>query len=181
MLACLPDNWQHRDIAVALSHVRQFGLAIDCGAHRGTVAKQLCARFARVVAIEPGPLAGRIEPPAEVIRAAVGDKPGRVAMRDGTDNTGERHCVPGDEVDVITLDSLALAPDFIKLDVEGMEWHALVGGEQTVRTHRPVIMLEEKGHETRYGLAPGAACALMRDWGARLMHRTPGRDWIFAW
>lgn len=29
MLADLPDNWQHRDIAVALGFVSGFGLAID--------------------------------------------------------------------------------------------------------------------------------------------------------
>lgn len=178
---CLPDNWQHRDIAAALSFVAGFGLAIDCGAHRGTVAKQLCQRFARVVAIEPGPLGDRIEAPAEVIRAAVGREPGRVSMQDGLSNTGERYCVPGDEVEVITLDSLNLAPNFIKIDVEGYELWAIQGGEQTIRTHRPVVMLEEKGHEARYGLPLGSACEQMKAWGARLVHKTPSRDWIFAW
>lgn len=181
MLACLPDNWQHRDIAKALSFVRGFGLAVDGGAHRGTVTAQLLRRFGRVVAIEPGPLAERIPARAEVVRAALGDKPGHCSMQDGTENTGERYCVPGADVEVITLDSLNLAPDFIKLDVEGWEYFALLGGETTIRTHRPVVMLEEKGHELRYGLPERAGCKLMESWGARLVHKTPARDWVYAW
>ena len=181
MLADLPDNWQHRDIAAALGFVRGFRLAVDGGAHRGTVTAQLLRRFQRVVAIEPGPLAERIPYEAQVIRAALGDKPGRCGMQDGTSNTGERHCIEGDAVEVITLDSLNLAPDFVKLDVEGWEYFALKGGEQTIRTHRPVVMLEEKGHELRYGLPERAGCLLMESWGARLVHQTRSRDWVYAW
>ena len=180
MLACLPDNWQHQDIAKALSYVARFGLAIDCGAHRGTVSKQLCARFARVVSIEPGPLAERIEHPAEVIRAAVGDKPGRCSMRDGTENTGQRHVIPGDDVEVITIDSLDLSPDFIKLDVEGVEHAAIIGGEQTIRTHKPVLMIEENGLCERYGVRHGSAGALLESWGARRV-LVCNKDWIYSW
>lgn len=180
MLADLPDNWQHRDIAVALGFVSGFGLAIDGGAHRGTVTAQLLARFDRVVAIEPGPLAERIPAPAEVIRAALGAAPGRCGLADGTENTGQRHVVPGDEVAVITLDSLSLAPDFLKLDVEGCELFALQGGEQTIRTHRPVVMLEDNGLSERYGVARGACRVLLESWGARLV-AVRNKDEIYAW
>ena len=180
MLTDLPDNWQHRDIAVALGFVTRFGLAIDGGAHRGTVTAQLLRRFERVVAIEPGPLAERIPAAAEVIRAALGDKPGRCDMRDGTENTGQRHVVPGDAVDVITLDSLGLAPDFIKLDVEGCEYTALIGGEQTIRTYRPVIMLEDNGLSERYGVARGACRQLLESWGARCV-AIRNKDEIYTW
>jgi len=181
MLADLPDNWQHRDIAVALGFVRGFTLAIDGGAHRGTVTAQLLRRFARVVAIEPGPLAERIPAQAEVHRAALGAEAGRCSMQDGRDNTGERHCIAGADVEVITLDSLNLVPDFIKLDIEGWEYFALKGGEATIRQHRPIVMLEEKGHELRYGLPARAGCTLMESWGAKLVHQTRSRDWIYAW
>lgn len=180
MLDDLPDNWQHRDIAAALGFVAGFHLAIDGGAHRGTVTAQLLRRFERVVAIEPGPLAERIPAQAEVIRAALGDKPGRCAMADGTENTGQRHVVPGDAVGVITLDSLGLNPDFVKLDVEGCEYAALIGGERTIRTHRPVIMLEDNGLSERYGVARGACRLLLEDWGARLV-AVRNKDEIYAW
>lgn len=180
MLADLPDNWQHRDIAAALAFVGRFGLAVDGGAHRGTVTAQLLRRFSRVVAIEPGPLASRIPVQAEVIRAALGDKTGECSMADGTENTGQRHVIEGAGVAVITLDSLGLAPDFVKLDVEGMERAALIGGEQTIRAHRPVVMLEDNGLSRRYGVESGECRALMESWGARLM-ATRNKDLIFAW
>jgi FkbM family methyltransferase len=40
------------------------------------------------------------------------------------------------------LDDLGLAPFFIKLDVQGHEYHALRGGEGTIRAHEPVLLVE---------------------------------------
>ena len=180
MLDDLPDNWQHRDIAAALGFVTRFRLAIDGGAHRGTVTAQLLRRFERVVAIEPGPLAERIPAQAEVIRAALGSAPGRCGLQDGTENSGQRHVVTGDAVDVITLDALGLAPDFIKLDVEGCEYAALLGGEATIRAHRPVIMLEDNGLSERYGVARGACRALLESWGACCV-AVRNKDEIYTW
>lgn len=180
VLADLPDNHQSADIASALSWVRDFGQAVDCGAHRGIVTAQLLKRFGEVVSIEPSPLAERIPSGARVIRAALGDKPGRCSMRDGRENTGQRHVVDGDDTDVITLDSLGLTPGFVKLDVEGMEWHALMGGEATIRKYRPVVMIEENGLCARYGIEHGAAGALLSSWGARRVC-IRNKDWIYAW
>lgn len=180
----IPDDWQHGDVAQALAFVSKFGLAVDGGAHRGVITRFLSGRFARVVAIEPGPLADLIEG-AEVIRKALGDKPGRTGMANGRWNTGQRHCVAGDDVEVITLDSLGLAPDFIKFDVEGMEWHAIKGAERTIRTYRPVVMFEENGCNRRYGIPDGEAGRLLESWGARrvltLRSNPPDEDWVFGW
>lgn len=184
MLHDIPDDWQHADIDKALTFVRKFDLGIDAGAHRGVVTRKLAQHFDGVVAIEPGPLADQIEG-AEVIRAAIGDKPGHCDMADGKHNTGQRHCVPGDGVEVITLDSLGLAPDFLKLDVEGMEYHALLGAEQTIRTHKPVVMLEENGLNRRYGIEDNACKRLLESWGARhvltMESNPPDTDQVFAW
>jgi FkbM family methyltransferase len=43
------------------------------------------------------------------------------------------------------LDDLDLAPAFIKLDVQGFELQVLIGGEATLRRHRPVLMIESPG------------------------------------
>ena len=42
----------------------------------------------------------------------------------------------------VTLDSLKLEPIFIKLDVQEHEIHVLRGGEETIRRHRPIFMIE---------------------------------------
>lgn len=53
-------------------------------------------------------------------------------------------------VEVITIDSLNEAPLLIKLDIEGMEYQALVGAEQTIDIHEPVIYIERhKSDETK--------------------------------
>ena len=180
MLQDLPENHHDRTIAQALSHVRNFGQAVDCGAHRGIVTRKLLKRFSNVVAIEPGSLHKQIDPRATVINAALDKEHKLVAMADGTENTGQRHVVAGDQVQMITLDSLKLAPDFIKIDVEGLEYDVLLGGEQTIQNYRPVIMVEENGLNQRYGIPDMAACALLYSWGARRVERI-GKDYVFTW
>lgn len=46
------------------------------------------------------------------------------------------------EVEIFTLDSLNLSPNFIKLDVEGMEMHVLIGGQETIARSKPPIFAE---------------------------------------
>jgi len=46
------------------------------------------------------------------------------------------------EVDTITLDSLNLAPNLIKIDTEGAESNILEGAFETVKKYRPIIVLE---------------------------------------
>jgi len=45
-------------------------------------------------------------------------------------------------IDVQTLDSFNLQPDFIKIDVEGFEYQVLLGSEQTINDHRPILLIE---------------------------------------
>jgi FkbM family methyltransferase len=40
------------------------------------------------------------------------------------------------------LDDLELAPFFVKLDVQGYEFEVIQGGERTIRTHEPVLLIE---------------------------------------
>lgn len=50
---------------------------------------------------------------------------------------------PGEEVEMITLDSLNLAAcHLIKIDVEGMEIDVLRGAAKTIAVHRPLIYME---------------------------------------
>lgn len=41
------------------------------------------------------------------------------------------------------LDDLDLAPTFVKLDIQGHEYRALLGAEQTIRGHKPVLLIEK--------------------------------------
>ena len=44
--------------------------------------------------------------------------------------------------ETVRLDDLALAPAFVKLDVQGLEAAVLRGGEATLRRHRPILLVE---------------------------------------
>jgi hypothetical protein len=82
------------------------------------------------------------------------------------------------------LDSLNLAPDFLKIDVEGMEWHVLMGGQRTIQQHKPVIIFEENGLNKRYGIADGQVGALLASWGAQRVLVTRNgadEDWVYCW
>ena len=45
-------------------------------------------------------------------------------------------------VEIRTLDSFELKPDFIKIDVEGFEHQVLLGAAKTINTHRPLLLIE---------------------------------------
>lgn len=49
----------------------------------------------------------------------------------------------GEEIDIITLDSLGLQKtDFMKIDVEGFEPMVIMGAEETIKKNKPVISFE---------------------------------------
>ena len=45
-------------------------------------------------------------------------------------------------IEIRTLDSFQLEPEFIKIDVEGFEYQVLLGAEKTNNPHRPVLLIE---------------------------------------
>ena len=85
------------------------------------------------------------------IRAALGDRPGRCSVprhspldRHNAGATQVRAAgEDGDEVALITLDSLGLSRcDLIKIDTEGFEDRVVEGGRQTLLTCRPALYIE---------------------------------------
>ena len=58
------------------------------------------------------------------------------------ESTGSREV----RVEVVTLDrwigGRAVKPDFVKIDIEGFEYNALLGMKQMIAQHRPILMVE---------------------------------------
>ena len=81
------------------------------------------------------------------------------------------------------LDTLQLdRVDYVKIDCEGYELNILHGAEQTLRQHRPIVVVEQKFHtdtgitqETRYG-----AMNLLLSWGARVLTQVRN-DYVIGW
>jgi len=117
---------------------------------------------------------------------AVAHRSGRFCLsHEGCINSGEGYLTPVSEGDdwVIGLkldDAQFTDVDLIKLDVEGLEWEILANGERTIRSNRPVVVLEENQRiGARYGGAAGDARGLLQDWGMTEVARREFIDGVF--
>ena len=54
------------------------------------------------------------------------------------------------------------------------------GGEQTIKREKPVIVVEQKGNDSAYGDARGAAVELLQSWGMKPARVMAG-DYIMVW
>lgn len=158
------------ELDVFLREAGNASVLMDIGACHGLFTLSYFAQEAgrRAVAVEPSPRALEVlgrqlelngSPAVVVVPHALGRAQGTVSM------VYEWHhlVTAGDEghageervevVEVEALDDLchrlALAPDLIKIDVEGAELEVLAGGERTLIEYRPVLLLETHPKELR--------------------------------
>jgi FkbM family methyltransferase len=72
----------------------------------------------------------------------------------------------GSRVKTLALDdfcqSAELAPDLIKMDIEGAEYEAILGAATTIQCHRPHLLLEQQAADTR-------CLDLLTEWGYSTM------------
>jgi FkbM family methyltransferase len=160
--------------AIYSATLKPGDLAIDCGASAGLHTmpmSDLVGPSGRVVAIEAVPelaedLALRVRTSGhtnvEVVGKAIGSREGEasfVVVKGDTSWSGlrQRHDLPPGaastvvriEVRVTTLDRLLVDSRqrirFIKMDLEGGEYHALQGATSLLTNHRPLIVFENCG------------------------------------
>jgi FkbM family methyltransferase len=192
-------TYQMRKITAALNIVpkNRRKLAIDVGAHVGLWSRVLASEFERVVAFEPMPhlrecFARNLEGRENVTldERAVGAKAGRLHLGVVPDNSGNCRVIDSDpeafkvriNVPVVDLDLCAIDDvSFIKIDVEGWEYAVVTGAEDTIRKHKPVIVVEQKpGHARRYGVADDAAVQELKKWGMEIVWIKAG-DYCLRW
>lgn len=180
-------TYQRNKYLAALEYVKGRKHAVDVGANVGLWSRLMVMDFENVTAIEPiaehrDCFARNVEG-ARMIPVAVGDKPGQLHIRVPDEHVMSAYVADdGEAVEVVTLDSLGLgAVDFLKIDIEGYEYDCLVGGEQTIRSAQPVIILEQKpGHAERYGRGQWDAVGLLKDWGMKEVRVING-DHVVIW
>lgn len=178
-------TYQFSKFTRILPYVDRHGVALDVGAHVGLWTLQLASVFDHVIAFEPLP------PLVECWRlntdhlanvtlrqVAVGRRDERgVSMSYVPGNTGNSHlhATGGHAVQVVRLDgidwhwrTMKRRITFIKIDVEGHEYDALIGARQLIQHHRPVILIEQKaGNAERYGRGQHDARNMLVSWGMR--------------
>lgn len=185
------EKWQHalrhlRSIEWAIARCPRKRTAVQAGGNIGLWPRRLADVFARVITFEPdatscaclllntADVAGRVD----VQSAALGAEPGRCAVQHRS--LGSHQIVEGDEVRVTTIDSLGLTDlDFLQLDIEGYEWHALKGATETLARCRPLIQVELRGFTEKYGASDAAVRTLLAGFGYQEVSRQRGNDVVF--
>ena len=186
------DNWSYQlgKLQHAMQYVKKRELALDIGAHCGLWAKTLVQLFDHVEAFEP--VREHRECFTLNVRSgnytlhevALGASESMGTMHVTQGSSGNSYVEPGADIRVRKLDSYKLAPDFIKIDTEGFELYVCQGGEQTIKTHKPVLIVEQKpsGHQssaTKYGITDTAAIDLLTSWGYQVREVLAG-DYILT-
>jgi len=187
-----PAEYQQPVRLKSLQYVKQHRTALDIGANVGLWSRDLVQHFDRVVAFEPVAQfracleKNVVDHKLSIRTVALGDQDTTVNMTITVGNTGHTHVDPDSigngDTEICRLDSLDITDvDYIKIDCEGFEYRVLQGAEHTIKTHRPVMVIEQKPHDAysqQYGQF--AAVDLLKSWGmielAQVKH-----DWILGW
>lgn len=189
---------------LVLPHIQTNKLyCLDVGANIGNHTLFFRSCFLGVIAVEPNPLARallefnlRVNGADNVVVKSVGlsDNEGTAKLAVCRDNLGAsrlQRIAAADknfaariseeiEVDIVTGDSI-LNPDtpigLIKIDVEGLESEVLHGLARTIRSNRPVIMLEQLASAVDGSTGRTTATAFLEEFGyqsfeIRPLHRS---------
>ena len=153
------------EIQYLSSRVPRDKMMVDIGANIGIYSYAFSRYCPSVAAFEPLPscnvvLSSFASPRIEVFPIALSNKPGtmvlNVPVKNGSPLTGlasfrklEGECL-SHTVEVSTLDSFNFKNiGFIKIDVEGHESEVLEGSIKTIRSERPILLIEMEQNFTR--------------------------------
>jgi FkbM family methyltransferase len=175
----------------SIPYCKKHDVALDIGANIGLWARDLCQFFQRVHAIEPVAdfrdcLIKNV--PATNLKihdCALGAENSMIDMIVVPENTGHSHVDTESfgrgKIQMRTLDSMDLPPaDYIKLDCEGYEYNIILGGENYIKSCKPVIVVEQKFHKDTGTTDNGEAVELLMSWGAKLLQQKK-HDLIMGW
>ena len=194
-------TYQLSKLNAAMPYVKHKGVAVDVGAHVGLWTRILAKQFALVHAFEPllehvQCLEANCAGQKNVVvhnGFLLGNQSGAVSFLRTDENSGNCRVHRDDTMldgtnDVFPMRRLDefwalrdVAINFLKIDVEGYENAVVLGGEKTIRTYRPVMVVEQKpNHAERYGIRTGEVLDLLKGWGARIVWQRAG-DFCLTW
>jgi FkbM family methyltransferase len=142
--------------------LREDSTVMDVGANVGalTLLMAKIANRGQVIAVEPGPflferlqaniaLNPRLSRNVITRQVGLGTEEGELFWSEDPNNRGNAGLLQnsGVRVSVVTLDSLVDSlqihvMDFIKIDVEGMEYEVIMGGLRSIKRLRPLVYFE---------------------------------------
>ncbi len=190
-------SYQIKKLRAAVSYCRDFRTAVDVGAHCGLWSMQLIKQFDQVIAFEPVPehrecfhanLYGKDN--VTLFACALGDHAGRVRMETAPTSSGDTRVAAELENGGVALETfdeivgelgVPLQVDFVKLDCEGYELHALKGAFKMIKRCLPVVIVEQKpGRAQRFGLPETGACEWLEQIFAYRIAKEMSGDFIMV-
>ena len=177
----------------SLWFVKNKGVALDIGANIGLWSRDLCQQFKTVIAFEPVEqfrdclIRNAVYNNLTIEACALGESQSHIQMIVTEGNTGHSHVdqtsMGTGTIPMLTLDSFEyMQVDYIKIDCEGYELPIVKGAEKTIKSCKPVIVVEQKLHEDTGKTADTQydAAELIKSWGARELARVR-HDVILGW
>lgn len=166
----LSGVYDPQTVAVIDRFVKPGDFCLDVGANVGAISLALARRVGltgKVFAFEPGPelfrrllrnleLNPALKSVVSALNLGLSDKEGNLFWTEDRHNPGNAGClgessgkpVAGTTIDRFFRDHTLHRLDFVKVDVEGMEYEVLQGGLETWKTFRPILYFETlKGFE----------------------------------
>lgn len=182
------EQWRH-----ALRHVRslEWSLArcprrrttVQAGGNIGLWPRRLAQAFSRVITFEPDAvsracLERNVPANVEVYPDALGAVPGWCGLAHRS--LGSHRIVTGESIRMTTIDALQLRDlDFLQLDIEGYECHALAGAQETLQRCHPLVQVELRGFTQKYGASEAQLRFILSAYGYVEVSRQAGCDVVF--
>jgi FkbM family methyltransferase len=156
------------------------GMALDVGANIGNHSLYFSDFFSEVLAFEPHPITFKLlsinaglASNVKCLNFGLSSSAGLAEMLvDGRNMSGARvakndHSATNN-IHLKTLDAALSATDgrpirLIKIDVEGHETEVLVGAEETIKNHQPIILFEQ--HVSDFAKGTSKSIELIRSYG----------------
>lgn len=133
-------------------------VVVQAGGNCGIFPKMLAKYFKTVYTFEPDEAnyeclaLNATEKNIYAYPWALGEKAGTTEMHRFPSNVGAHYIEGAGTIPVVTIDEMEYAAcNLIALDVEGAEFIALKGAVNTIKKFKPTIIIEDKGHCTRFG------------------------------
>jgi len=165
-IKCWPWLQNEKDLPDLISrHCKQTRVVVEAGGNAGFYVKSYARLFNTVYTFEPDNLnfkclvANVTEKNVIKMQACIGYDRNLVNLTTSRGNSGMYH-VQVDEnnnfiegmIPTIRIDDLNLKVcDLIHLDIEGFEFEALKGAEDTIKRLKPVVALEWMNHGSKFG------------------------------
>lgn len=181
-LFCIFEH--HIDLEEWAAMCAQRRVVVQAGGATGVFPAKLATLFDQVYTFEPQPenfeclVANVTAENVKAQNAALSDHYGKVSIHHSIGerkNYGAGYIVDDPEgVPLTRIDDLELdACDLIMLDIEGAELEALKGAEETIKAHRPLIVIEDKPlpHMAHFKRAIGDPGRWLEQFGYRYLKR----------